>query len=78
MNTTETAKAATTIRVVDLVAQSREMFGSVEHAEKAIGRKLPERDCRFEVFGPNGEHVTFPTGATADDVLPYLEREGWL
>lgn len=57
------------IRVVDVVAQAREIFG--DRVEELAGRPLPESDLRLEVVLP-GARATLHAGATAEDVAAYL------
>lgn len=66
----------TTITLTDIAAQARALYGP-EKAE-AINPGLPAEDWRFEVRLPSGAKVTMHSGATAQYVAAYLQREGVL
>lgn len=38
----------------------------------------PEQDYRLHANTPTGGNITFHRGATAEDVVAYWRREGWL
>lgn len=68
-----------TIRIIDVVAQARELFGE-EGAAQIAGRPLPEHDYRFEIIASNGtrkSEVTVHAGASlsAEDILALVRRE---
>lgn len=68
-------KTLATVRVIDVADTARRLFG--EHAAAIAGRPLAAHDYRFSMKTPGGE-VTFKRGATAEDIVEYCKREGWL
>lgn len=68
------------IRLVDVAAEAREMFGDA--ASLIAGRPLPEVDLRLEVaYGPNDQEregrITLPSGhrASAEEILRMVNRD---
>jgi hypothetical protein len=65
-----------TVGIIDTAAQARLLYG--DNADYIAGRKLPEHEYRLNATTPTGGTVTFHSGATAEDVAAYWQREGWL
>lgn len=63
-----------TIRLVDVAAEAREMYG--DNADYIAGRTLPEHEWRFEVTTGSGARCSFHLGATAEHIAAYLAERG--
>lgn len=59
-----------TLRVVDVAAEAREMYGA--DADRIVGRKLPDQEWRLEVSTDDGWRCTYHVGATAEHVAADL------
>jgi hypothetical protein len=62
------------MRLVDVAAQARKMFGA--DGAVVLRPDLPEHDWRFEASLPRGATVTFSRYCTAAEVANYLTRDG--
>lgn len=61
-----------TIRIIDAAAEAR---------RAGLGDLIPdgaEHDYRLAADTPTGGEITFHRGATADHVIAYWRREGWI
>lgn len=72
MSAVEKVLAGATIRMVDVVARVRQMYG--DNADLAADRPLPVDDWRFEMTLADGTQIAFRKGATADYIADYLAQ----
>jgi len=72
-----TKKYRMNLRVIDVSAKARELFGTEVMQQLAPHRDPLLPDYRFEIDTPTGGEVTFNRYATAEHVMAYVEREGW-
>jgi hypothetical protein len=64
------------LRIVDVVAEAREVFGAeaVADLRSAVGLPDVEHAYRFVIDTPTGGELTFNRSATAEYVMTNIER----